>query len=59
MQVFFALMLSTVGISETSALASDSKRAKESTISIFALLDRKSKIDSGSDEGLIFRRGQG
>ncbi|TKW16203.2 hypothetical protein SEVIR_5G286300v4 [Setaria viridis] len=51
-KVFFALMLATFGISETSALASDSKKAKESTVSIFALLDRKSKIDSGSNEGL-------
>jgi ATP-binding cassette subfamily B (MDR/TAP) protein 1 len=45
--------LATTGISETSALASDSKKAKESTASIFALLDRKSKINSGSNEGLI------
>ena len=52
-------MLSTVGISETSALASDSKRARESTISIFALLDCKSKIDSGSDEGLILEEVKG
>jgi len=52
-------MLSTVGISETSALASDSKRAEESTIFIFALLDRKSKIDSGSDEGLILEEVKG
>ncbi|XP_039848657.1 ABC transporter B family member 11-like isoform X2 [Panicum virgatum] len=50
--VFFALMMATIGISQTSALASDSTKAKDSSISIFALLDRKSKIDSGSDEGL-------
>ena len=52
LQVFFALMMATIGISQTSALASDSTKAKDSSISIFALLDRKSKIDSGSDEGL-------
>ncbi|CAO1947832.1 unnamed protein product [Urochloa humidicola] len=51
-KVFFALMMATIGISQTSALASDSTKAKDSSISIFALLDRKSKIDSGSDEGL-------
>ncbi|PAN29017.1 hypothetical protein PAHAL_5G194100 [Panicum hallii] len=51
-KVFFALMLATIGVSQTSALASDSTKAKDSSISIFALLDRKSKIDSGSDEGL-------
>ncbi|KAJ1284937.1 hypothetical protein BS78_03G243600 [Paspalum vaginatum] len=51
-KVFFALMMATIGISQTSALASDSTKAKDSAISIFALLDRKSEIDSGSDEGL-------
>uniref|UniRef100_A0A0D9V4J0 MDR-like ABC transporter n=1 Tax=Leersia perrieri TaxID=77586 RepID=A0A0D9V4J0_9ORYZ len=50
-KVFFALVLATIGISQTSALASDSTKAKDSSISIFALLDRKSQIDSGSDEG--------
>jgi ATP-binding cassette, subfamily B (MDR/TAP), member 1 len=52
-QVFFALVLATIGISQTSAMASDSTKAKDSAISIFALLDRKSEIDSSSDEGLI------
>ncbi|KAG2600074.1 ABC transporter B family member 9-like isoform X1 [Panicum virgatum] len=51
-KVFFALMMATIGISQTSALASDSTKAMDSSISIFALLDRKSKIDSSSDEGL-------
>ncbi|CAO2166051.1 unnamed protein product [Urochloa humidicola] len=51
-KVFFALMMATIGVSQTSALASDSTKAKDSSISIFALLDRKSKIDSSSDEGL-------
>ncbi|KAL6615851.1 hypothetical protein ACP70R_038121 [Stipagrostis hirtigluma subsp. patula] len=51
-KVFFTLLLSTVGITQTSALASDSRKAKDSAISIFALLDRKSKIDSSKDEGL-------
>ncbi|RCV26909.1 hypothetical protein SETIT_5G283500v2 [Setaria italica] len=51
-KVFFALMLATIGISQTSALASDSTKAKDSSVSIFALLDRKSKVDSSSDEGL-------
>ncbi|CAO1947848.1 unnamed protein product [Urochloa humidicola] len=51
-KVFFALMMATIGVSQTSALASDSTKAKDSSISIFALLDRKSKIDSSSIEGL-------
>jgi ATP-binding cassette subfamily B (MDR/TAP) protein 1 len=44
-------MLATIGISQTSALASDSTKAKDSAVSIFSLLDRKSKVDSSSDEG--------
>ncbi|CAN6363247.1 unnamed protein product [Urochloa humidicola] len=52
-KVFFALVVSTIGMARTSAMASDSTKAKDSAISIFALLDRKSEIDSSSNEGLI------
>jgi ATP-binding cassette subfamily B (MDR/TAP) protein 1 len=41
-----------MGVSQTSAMASDSTKAKASAISIFALLDRESEIDSSSNEGL-------
>ncbi|WVZ69167.1 hypothetical protein U9M48_018000 [Paspalum notatum var. saurae] len=51
-KVFFALMVSTIGMARTSAMASDSTKAKDSTISLFDLLDRKSEIDSSSDVGL-------
>ncbi|VAH62843.1 unnamed protein product [Triticum turgidum subsp. durum] len=51
-KVFFALVLATIGVSQTSAMATDSTKAKESAISIFALLDRKSEIDSSRNEGL-------
>ncbi|KAE8791088.1 ABC transporter B family member 4-like [Hordeum vulgare] len=51
-EVFFALVLATMAVSQTSAMASDSKKAKDSAISLFALLDRKSEIDSSSNEGL-------
>ncbi|KAI4968971.1 hypothetical protein ZWY2020_046301 [Hordeum vulgare] len=51
-KVFFALVLATMGVSETSAMASDSKKAKDSAISIFTLLDRMPEIDSSSNEGL-------
>ncbi|RLM99973.1 ABC transporter B family member 11-like isoform X2 [Panicum miliaceum] len=44
-RVFFALLMATIGVSQTSALGSDSAKAKESASSIFALIDRKSKID--------------
>ncbi|TVU22170.1 hypothetical protein EJB05_31852, partial [Eragrostis curvula] len=58
-KVFFALMLATIGISQTSAMASDSTKAKESAMSIFGLLDRKSEIDSSSDEGLTLDEVEG
>ncbi|KAG1347012.1 ABC transporter B family member 4 [Cocos nucifera] len=52
-RVFFALTMATIGVSQTSALGTDSTKAKDSAASIFAILDRKSKIDSSSDEGMI------
>uniref|UniRef100_A0A0D9V1R8 MDR-like ABC transporter n=1 Tax=Leersia perrieri TaxID=77586 RepID=A0A0D9V1R8_9ORYZ len=50
-RVFFVLVLATSGISRTSAIGADSTKANESAVSIFEILDRKSKIDSSSDEG--------
>ncbi|KAA8515001.1 hypothetical protein F0562_018212 [Nyssa sinensis] len=50
-KVFFALTISAVGISQASALAPDTSKAKDSAASIFELLDSKPKIDSSSDEG--------
>ncbi|XP_078169722.1 ABC transporter B family member 11-like isoform X1 [Carex rostrata] len=52
-KVFFALLLTTTGISQTSALGSDSAKARDSAISIFEIVDRKSKIDPGSEEGQV------
>ncbi|CAN6336920.1 unnamed protein product [Urochloa humidicola] len=52
-RVFFALLMATIGVSQTSALGSDSAKAKESASSIFALIDRKSKIDPSSDDGTV------
>ncbi|XP_010273385.1 PREDICTED: ABC transporter B family member 9 [Nelumbo nucifera] len=51
-KVFFALTISAVGISQTSAMAPDSNKAKDSTASIFDILDSKPKIDSSSEEGM-------
>ncbi|XP_002519757.2 ABC transporter B family member 9 [Ricinus communis] len=50
-KVFFALTIAAVGVSQSSGLAPDKSKAKDSTASIFAILDRKPKIDSSSDEG--------
>ncbi|KDP21188.1 hypothetical protein JCGZ_21659 [Jatropha curcas] len=50
-KVFFALTIAAIGVSQSSGLAPDKSKAQDSTASIFAILDRKSKIDSSSDEG--------
>ncbi|GJM89642.1 hypothetical protein PR202_ga05850 [Eleusine coracana subsp. coracana] len=43
-RVFFALLMATIGVSQTSALGSNSAKAKESASSIFALIDREIKF---------------
>nr|XP_009417767.1 PREDICTED: ABC transporter B family member 21-like isoform X2 [Musa acuminata subsp. malaccensis] len=50
-KVFFALNFAAVGITQYSSLAPDSAKAKSATASVFAILDRKSKIDSSDDSG--------
>ncbi|KAF0917202.1 hypothetical protein E2562_017108 [Oryza meyeriana var. granulata] len=52
-RVFFVLVLATAGVSRTSAIGVDSTKANESAVSIFEILDRKSKIDSSSEEGVV------
>ena len=51
MQAYFALVLAMIGVSRTNAMASDSAKANDSAVSIFSILDRKSQIDSSSEEG--------
>jgi ATP-binding cassette subfamily B (MDR/TAP) protein 1 len=58
-KVFFTLVLATIGISQTSALGSDSAKARDSAISIFEIVDRKSKIDPGSAEGEVLEHVRG
>ncbi|CAM8927452.1 unnamed protein product [Rhodiola kirilowii] len=50
-QVFFALTMASVGISQSSSLAPDSTKAKSATASIFAIIDRESKIDPIDESG--------
>jgi ATP-binding cassette subfamily B (MDR/TAP) protein 1 len=45
--------LASGSISRTSAVGVDSIKANESAISIFEILDSKSKIDSSSEEGMV------
>ncbi|CAA3031866.1 ABC transporter B family member 9 [Olea europaea subsp. europaea] len=49
-KVFFALTMSAIGVSQTSAMVPDVKKAKDSTASIFYILDSKPDIYSNSEE---------
>lgn len=51
-KVFFAFTLSAMGVSQTTAFAPDTAKAKASTASIFKILDSKPTIDSSSNEGM-------
>ncbi|CAK8530849.1 unnamed protein product [Lathyrus sativus] len=50
-KVFFSLTITAVGISQSSTLAPDTNKAKDSAASIFGILDSKPTIDSSSNEG--------
>ncbi|KAL2495337.1 ABC transporter B family member 9 [Forsythia ovata] len=52
-KVFFALTMSAIGVSQTSAMAPDVNKAKYSAASIFGILDSKPEIDSNSEEGTM------
>lgn len=52
MQVFYALTMAAIGISQSSSLAPDSSKAKSAAASIFAIIDRKSKIDPSDEFGM-------
>lgn len=47
------LVLGINEISRTSAIGSESRRVNESVVSVFKILERKSKIDSSNDEGVV------
>ncbi|KAL6864769.1 hypothetical protein ACP4OV_015920 [Aristida adscensionis] len=51
-RVFLALTMAAIGVSHTSTLTSDSSKAKTAVSSIFAILDRKSRIDPSDDAGV-------
>eukprot|EP00262_Sarcandra_glabra_P000204 TRINITY_DN1028_c0_g1_i1.p1 TRINITY_DN1028_c0_g1~~TRINITY_DN1028_c0_g1_i1.p1 ORF type:complete len:1276 (-),score=248.81 TRINITY_DN1028_c0_g1_i1:261-4088(-) len=50
-RVFFALTMAAMGLSQSSSMVPDISKAKDSAGSIFAILDRKSLIDSSDDGG--------
>ncbi|CAA0808893.1 ABC transporter B family member 11 [Striga hermonthica] len=51
-RVFYALAMVAFAISSTSSFAPDSSKAKDAAASVFAILDRKSKIDPSDDSGM-------
>ncbi|PRQ39670.1 putative xenobiotic-transporting ATPase [Rosa chinensis] len=51
-QVFFALTMTSIGLAQATSLAPDASRGRVSAASIFAILDRKSKIDSSDNSGM-------
>ncbi|XWS46385.1 hypothetical protein CRYUN_Cryun14cG0061200 [Craigia yunnanensis] len=51
-QVFFALTMASVAISQSSSFAPDSSKAKAAAASIFAIIDRESKIDPSDESGM-------
>ncbi|KAL5577101.1 hypothetical protein UlMin_018800 [Ulmus minor] len=51
-KVFFALTISAMAVSQGSAMAPDTNKARDSAASIFKILDSKPKIDSSSEEGI-------
>ncbi|XP_031271465.1 ABC transporter B family member 11-like [Pistacia vera] len=50
-RVFYALFLAANGVSQSGFLAPDASKAVVAVASIFAILDRKSKIDSSDESG--------
>ncbi|KAL6008850.1 ABC transporter B member 11 [Asimina triloba] len=51
LRVFFALTMMSIGISQTTSLAPDATKARASASSVFAIIDRESKIDSSNESG--------
>ncbi|RLN24346.1 ABC transporter B family member 21-like [Panicum miliaceum] len=51
-RVFLALAMAAIGVSQSSTLTSDSFKAKSAASSIFAIVDRKSRIDPSEDAGV-------
>ncbi|KAI4335102.1 hypothetical protein L6164_013781 [Bauhinia variegata] len=58
-RVFFALTMAAIALSQSSTLAPDSGKAKVSAASIFAILDRKSKVDPSDESGTILENVKG
>ncbi|WJX22543.1 ATP-binding cassette sub- B member 9 [Trifolium repens] len=51
-RVFFSLTMTAIAVSQSTTLAPDTNKAKDSAASIFEILDSKPDIDSSSSEGV-------
>ncbi|KAF5743846.1 ATP binding cassette subfamily B4 isoform 1 [Tripterygium wilfordii] len=51
-QVFFALTMAAVGVTQSSSMGSDSTKAKNAAASIFSMIDRKVLIDASDESGI-------
>ncbi|XP_026402840.1 ABC transporter B family member 11-like [Papaver somniferum] len=51
-RVFLVLTMTAIGISQSSSMSPDFSKAKSSTVSIFPILDGKSKLDSSDASGI-------
>ncbi|XP_065859872.1 ABC transporter B family member 11-like isoform X2 [Euphorbia lathyris] len=58
-QVFFALTMTAMGISQSSSFAPDSTKAKNAAASVFAIIDRESKIDPSDESGTTIENVRG
>ena len=58
-EVFFALTMMAVGVSQSSSMARDFSKVEDAAVSIFELIDRKSMIDASSEKGTILDTVQG
>ncbi|KAG0480798.1 hypothetical protein HPP92_011656 [Vanilla planifolia] len=58
-QVFFAFTMAATGISESNSAVPNAEKAKSATASVFAVLDRKSKIDPSDVSGMTLENLEG
>lgn len=59
LQVFFAISVTAIGISQSNSLAPDTSKAKVSVASIFEILDQRSKIDPSQNCGKSLKHVKG
>ncbi|XP_065859877.1 ABC transporter B family member 11-like [Euphorbia lathyris] len=58
-QVFFALTMAAIGVSQSSSMGADSAKAKAAAASVFGIIDRESKIDPSDESGTTIENVKG